>query len=126
MSWPASRPWLSARAFLPPRLRRHRLRAADTWRAPDGHVTNLSYQMFTDRANADLGLVALTLTPQWTGTARVIDSIDPPPPATVNKVPTTLTTQVTKGWDAAAGRDWLSVQTLGTGITAALAPGPRD
>jgi trehalose/maltose hydrolase-like predicted phosphorylase len=91
------------------------------WTAPDGHVTTLSYQALTDRAAPNLGLVSLTLTPQWTGTARVIDALDPPPPATINKVPTTLTTQVTKGWNAAAGRDWLSVQTLGTGITAALA-----
>src|SRR5947209_20199502 len=38
-----------------------------TWKAPDGHVTRLAYQVFTDRANAHLGLVALTVTPLWTG-----------------------------------------------------------
>ena len=47
-----------------------------TWKAPDGHTTKLGYQVFTDRGNAHLGLVQLTLTPQWSGTATVTDEID--------------------------------------------------
>ena len=47
-----------------------------TWRAPDGHVTKLVYQVLTDRASQYLGLVRLRLTPRWTGQATVTDLID--------------------------------------------------
>jgi trehalose/maltose hydrolase-like predicted phosphorylase len=84
-----------------------------TWMAPSGHVTDLSYQALTDRARAHVGLVRLTLTPRWSGTATVTDLID--------GTPATLTTQVGKGWASGADRDWVSVQTEGTKIDAAIA-----
>ena len=83
------------------------------WTAPDGHVTDITYEMLTDRARQFVGLVRLQLTPQWSGTATVTDLID--------GTPATLTTQVAKGWVPTARRDWVTVQTQGTAITAALA-----
>jgi trehalose/maltose hydrolase-like predicted phosphorylase len=83
------------------------------WTAPDGHVTDLSYEVLTDRARPDVGLVRLEATPRWSGTATVTDAID--------GSPATMTTQLTKGWAGASRRDWVSVQTLGTNISAAIA-----
>jgi trehalose/maltose hydrolase-like predicted phosphorylase len=83
------------------------------WTAPDGHVTDLSYEMLTDRARQHIGLVRLTLTPHWSGTATVTDAID--------GTPATLTTQTAKGWNAAAHGDWVAVETQGTGIKATIA-----
>jgi trehalose/maltose hydrolase-like predicted phosphorylase len=84
-----------------------------TWTAPDGHVTDLRYQVLTDRARKYVGLVRLQLTPHWSGTATVSDIID--------GTPANLTTQVAKGWDTSAHQDWVSVKTEGTNIEAALA-----
>ncbi len=81
--------------------------------APDGHTTSLSYQVQTDRARQDVGLVRLVVTPRWSGPATVSDVID--------GSEANLTTQVGKGWSSTDRRDWVSVQTEGTGITAALA-----
>ncbi len=83
------------------------------WVAPNGHVTDLSYRVFTDRARPDLGLVRLELTPRWTGPARVTDLID--------GSAATMSTQVGKGWSLANRRDWVTVRTEGTNITAAVA-----
>ncbi len=83
------------------------------WRASDGHAAKLTYQVFTDRANAHLGVVQLTVIPQWTGTAVVTDAID--------GSPATLTNQVTKGFNAAQHQDWVEVATQGTNIQAAIA-----
>jgi trehalose/maltose hydrolase-like predicted phosphorylase len=84
-----------------------------TWTAPDGHVTDLSYQVFTDRASEHVGVVRLVVVPHWTGTATVSDEID--------GTPATLTSQVSKDWDLGARRDWETVQTVGIGIDATLA-----
>jgi trehalose/maltose hydrolase-like predicted phosphorylase len=83
------------------------------WTAPDGHVTDLSYEVLTDRARQNVGLVRLEVTPRWSGMATVADVID--------GTPATLSTQVGKGWSLANRRDWVSVQTMGTDITAAIA-----
>jgi trehalose/maltose hydrolase-like predicted phosphorylase len=83
------------------------------WTAPDGHVTDLTYQALTDRARPGVGLVELQLTPQWTGTASVDDVID--------GSDATLTTQVAKGWSATSDSDWVTVKAQGTGIVASLA-----
>jgi trehalose/maltose hydrolase-like predicted phosphorylase len=84
-----------------------------TWTAPDGHVTSLRYDLFTDRARPDAAVVRLQLTPQWSGTATVTDLID--------GTPATLTTGIAKGFNAGAHQDWETIQTLGTGIIAGLA-----
>jgi trehalose/maltose hydrolase-like predicted phosphorylase len=83
------------------------------WTAPDGHVTDLSYEVLTDRSRPDVGLVRLEVTPRWSGAAIVTDLID--------GAPATLSTQVDKGWTPANRRDWVSVRTMGTDITAAIA-----
>jgi trehalose/maltose hydrolase-like predicted phosphorylase len=88
------------------------------WTAPDGHVTDLTYQVLTDRASQYVGLVRLELTPHWSGTATVTDAIDGTADTTASPL---LTNQVSKGWDAAAGQDWVTVQTVGTNIEATLA-----
>jgi trehalose/maltose hydrolase-like predicted phosphorylase len=82
------------------------------WTAPDGNVTNLAYQVFTDRARPNVGVVQVTLTPQWSGTATVTDTID--------GTPATLSSQVSKGWAVGVPRDFLGVQAQGTNIVAGL------
>jgi trehalose/maltose hydrolase-like predicted phosphorylase len=88
------------------------------WTAPDGHVTDLTYQVLTDRASEYVGLVRLQLTPQWSGTATVTDAIDGTADTTANPL---LTSQVSKGWNVPADQDWVTVQTIGTNIQATLA-----
>src|SRR6185312_5039836 len=46
------------------------------WTAPDGRVTDLTYQVLTDRAGQFVGLVRLQFTPHWSGAATVTDTID--------------------------------------------------
>jgi trehalose/maltose hydrolase-like predicted phosphorylase len=82
------------------------------WTAPDGQATNLVYQVFTDRARPNVGVVQLTLTPQWSGPASVIDTID--------GTPATLSTQLSKGWATDAHRDWVGIQAQGTNVAAAI------
>ena len=88
------------------------------WTAPDGHVTDLTYQVLTDRASQYVGLVRLQLTPQWSGTATVTDAIDGTADTTANPL---LTSQVSKGWNVPADQDWVTVQTIGTNLQATLA-----
>ncbi len=83
------------------------------WTAPDGRVTDLRYDVFTDRARAYVGVVRLRLTPHWSGSAGVTDLID--------GRPATLTRQVRKGGNLAAQQDWETIRTVGTGIAASLA-----
>jgi trehalose/maltose hydrolase-like predicted phosphorylase len=88
------------------------------WTAPDGHVTDLNYQVLTDRASQFVGLVRLQFTPQWTGVATVTDAIDGTADTTNSPL---LTSQVSKGWNTAANQDWVTIQTVGTNIDATLA-----
>jgi trehalose/maltose hydrolase-like predicted phosphorylase len=93
-----------------------------TWTAPDGHVTDLAYEVLTDRARPHVGLVRLRLTPHWSGAAIVEDEFDGTA-ANVNagNEPAELTTEVGKGWEAADAGQWLTVGAVGTGIEATLA-----
>jgi len=84
-----------------------------TWKAPDGHSTTLTYQVFTDRANAHLGIVQLTLTPQWSGTAAVTDEIDGGPAA--------LSDEAGKGFTSASHEAYVEVKSQTLGIDAAIA-----
>ncbi|MGB6163721.1 MAG: hypothetical protein WCF33_13795 [Pseudonocardiaceae bacterium] len=83
------------------------------WRAPNGHLTDLRYVVFTDRAQSHLTIVRLELTPRWTGTATVTDLID--------GTPATATTLVTKGWNPEDHQLWETVRTQGLGVVAGLA-----
>ena len=91
---------------------------AARWTAADGHATDLTYQVLTDRANPYVGLVQLRLTPHWSGVATVTDAIDGTADTTATPE---LTTQVNKGWNVAARQDWVTLETKGTGIQATLA-----
>jgi trehalose/maltose hydrolase-like predicted phosphorylase len=84
-----------------------------TWKAPNGHTTQLTYRVFTDRGNAHLGLVQLTLTPRWSGTATVTDEID--------GAPATLTDEAGKGFDPVAHQTFVDVRTQTLGVEAAIA-----
>ncbi|HWD64267.1 MAG TPA: hypothetical protein VG405_03765 [Solirubrobacteraceae bacterium] len=83
-----------------------------TWAAADGHSASFSYQVFTDRAAAHLGLVSLKFTPHWSGTATVTDEID--------GTPANLTDQVSKGFNPALRQIYVEVATQTTGIDAAI------
>ncbi len=83
------------------------------WTAPDGHTTMLSYQVLTDQARADIGLVRLQLTPRWSGLATVTDAVDGSPASS--------STQVGKGWTSSDHMDWVEVRALGEGTDAAIA-----
>ena len=91
------------------------------WTAPDGHVTTITYQVLTSRALEHVGLVRLTLRPQWSGTATVTDEIDGTPDTKVAKGTPVLTRQVGKSWDPAQREDDVTVAALGTGIEASIA-----
>ena len=91
------------------------------WTAPDGHVTTITYQVLTSRALENVGLVRMTLRPQWSGTATVTDEIDGTADTKVAKGTPVLTRQVGKSWDQAEREDDVTVAALGTGITASIA-----
>ncbi|HET6877920.1 MAG TPA: glycosyl hydrolase family 65 protein [Jatrophihabitans sp.] len=82
------------------------------WRAPNGRVTDLAYQVFTDRSRAHIATVRLTFTPHWTGNAAVTDRID--------GRPATLTRPHSRGWSTRQHEIWESVRTEGTRIVAGL------
>ena len=83
------------------------------WHAPDGHVTDLRYDVFTDRWRKYVASVRLTGTPHWSGSAVVTDLID--------GTPADLTSGLDTGHDASADRIWETVRTEGTGLVAGLA-----
>lgn len=62
------------------------LLAARIATAPDGHVTDLRYAVFTNRARLDAAIVRLQLILRWSGTAKVTELID--------GAPATLTTGI--------------------------------
>jgi trehalose/maltose hydrolase-like predicted phosphorylase len=89
------------------------VRTTARWTAPNGQVTDLTYQVFTDRARTHVGLVQLQLTPRWSGSASVTDMID--------GTPATLTTLAGKGADTSAHTAWVTAQTEGTSLKATIA-----
>jgi trehalose/maltose hydrolase-like predicted phosphorylase len=82
------------------------------WTAPNGRVTDLRYDVFTDRARPYVAAVRLTLTPHWSGAARITDLID--------GEAATLTSAVGKGWNLRDRRISESVRTVGTGIVGSV------
>jgi trehalose/maltose hydrolase-like predicted phosphorylase len=91
------------------------------WTAPNGHVTTITYEVLTSRASEHVGLVRLTVRPQWSGTATVTDEIDGTPDTKVAKGTPVLTRQVGKSWTLAQREDDVTVAALGTGIRASIA-----
>jgi trehalose/maltose hydrolase-like predicted phosphorylase len=91
-----------------------------SWAGPSGHVTDLRYEVLTDRARPHLGLVRLRLTPHWSGTATVADRFDgKAAELNVENKPAGLASEVAKGWEE--GGDWITVRAVGTGVEATLA-----
>ncbi|HEX5192494.1 MAG TPA: glycosyl hydrolase family 65 protein [Solirubrobacteraceae bacterium] len=88
------------------------------WTAPDGHVTNLMFQVLTDRAREHVGLVRLTVRPQWSGTATVTDELDGTADTNVPKGTPVLTRPISKAWIPQARTDTVTIAALGTGIQA--------
>jgi trehalose/maltose hydrolase-like predicted phosphorylase len=95
---------------------------AATWKAPNGHVTDLAYEVLTDRARPHIGLVRLRLTPHWSGTATIADRFDGKPAnINVEGKKAKLSTQVDQGREADDAGYWETVRAVGTGIEATLA-----
>jgi trehalose/maltose hydrolase-like predicted phosphorylase len=46
------------------------------WTSPHGQQASFRYQVFTDRARKHVGVVSLTLTPQWSGPTNVTSLLD--------------------------------------------------
>jgi trehalose/maltose hydrolase-like predicted phosphorylase len=91
-----------------------------TWRGPGGHVSDLRYEVLTDRARPHVGLVRLRVTPHWSGTATVDDRFDgKPAELNVENKPGGLTEGVGGGLEAGGG--WETVRAVGTGVEATLA-----
>ena len=103
-------------------LRTGVIKTSATWRAPDGHVTDLTYEVLTDRARPDVGVARLRVDPQWSGTATVTDRFDGRPAnIDVEGKRAKLTTEVGKGLEPDGVGQWLTVAAVGTGIEATLA-----
>ncbi len=91
-----------------------------TWRGPGGHVSDLRYEVLTDRARSSVGLVRLRVTPHWSGTATVDDRFDgKPAELNVENKPGGLAEGVGSGLEAEG--QWDTVRAAGTGIEATLA-----
>ncbi len=46
-----------------------------TWESPSGRTTDLRYDVLLDRAQPRVGVVRLRVTPHWTGSASVVDTL---------------------------------------------------
>jgi trehalose/maltose hydrolase-like predicted phosphorylase len=90
------------------------------WSAPGGRVTDLTYRVLTDRAREHVGLVRLSFTPRWSGTATVTDAIDGTADTAVAKGMPVLTRELSRSWDLPSRQDQLTVEAVGTGIQAQL------
>ncbi len=93
-----------------------------SWADPEGHETDLTYEVLTDRARPHVGLVRLRLTPRWSGTAAVADRFDGAPiDLNAGNEHAKLAEVVEKGWEADVDGHWETVRAAGTGIEATLA-----
>ncbi len=92
-----------------------------TWTAPDGHRFSFRYAVFTDRADAHLGVSSLTLVPHYSGTAAITDEID--------GAPADLSDPVSRSQDPASRQisDEVAAQTTGVdvAIVSSLVPSPN-
>ncbi|MFC8731174.1 discoidin domain-containing protein [Luteimicrobium sp. NPDC057192] len=84
------------------------------WNAPDGKRAHVRYDVIADRADPSVGLVRLTLTPRWTGTARVVGQFDATGVGS-------LVSEVSRGTSGPDAETYEEVEASGTGVTAGLA-----
>ncbi|MPY48762.1 glycosyl hydrolase family 65 protein [Streptomyces acidicola] len=80
------------------------------WTSPAGRVTDVRYEVFTDRSRPTVAVVSVTVTPHWTGELLVTDALD--------ERAASHTRTVERG--AGDGRIWAVVEAEGSGVTAAL------
>jgi trehalose/maltose hydrolase-like predicted phosphorylase len=83
------------------------------WRSPGGRVTELRYEVLTDRARGHVAAVRLTFTPHWSGRAVVTNILD--------GRPATLSKSASRGRDARTMQVWEGVRAVGTGLVAGVA-----
>ncbi len=57
-------------------LRTGEVTTSGTWTAPGGEKTAFEYRVFNSRARKHVGVVTLTLTPQWSGALNVTSLLD--------------------------------------------------
>ncbi|GGJ41894.1 glycoside hydrolase family 65 protein [Streptomyces brasiliensis] len=80
------------------------------WTSPAGRVTDVRYEVFTDRSRPSVGVVSVTVTPHWAGELVVTDALD--------ERGALRTRTVERG--AGHGRNWTVVEAEGSGVQAAL------
>jgi trehalose/maltose hydrolase-like predicted phosphorylase len=52
------------------------VRTSLTWTASDGRATDLTFEVMAERDHPHVGAVRMSMTPHWSGTARVTDVLD--------------------------------------------------
>ncbi|MEU1417283.1 glycosyl hydrolase family 65 protein [Streptomyces sp. NPDC005731] len=80
------------------------------WNSPAGRVTDVRYDVFTDRSRPHVAVVSVTVTPHWEGELVVTDALD-------ERAGSRIRTGERGGGQ---GRIWTLVEAEGSGITAAL------
>lgn len=80
------------------------------WTSPAGRVTDVRYELLTDRSRPHVGAVTVTVTPRWDGRLEVTDALDGRAASRV---------QDTRA-GAAERQIWLTTAAEGSGIPAAL------
>ncbi|MER6090364.1 glycosyl hydrolase family 65 protein [Streptomyces bluensis] len=80
------------------------------WTSPAGRVTDVRYEVFTDRSRPTVAVVSVTVTPHWEGELLVTDALD--------ERGASHTRTAERG--AGDGRIWAVVEAEGSGVTAAL------
>jgi trehalose/maltose hydrolase-like predicted phosphorylase len=83
------------------------------WTAPSGKVTDVTYTVNADQSDGHVGMVTLSFTPQWSGTATITDALD----VRSLKYATASNTAV----DDSSGTLTQTITTQGTNVSAALA-----
>ncbi|MGW5480749.1 glycosyl hydrolase family 65 protein [Streptomyces sp. NPDC004008] len=80
------------------------------WTSPAGRVTDVRYEVFTDRSRPYVAVVSVTVTPYWEGELVVTDALDERAASHTRTV----------GRGAGHGRVWALVEAEGSGIAAAV------
>ncbi|KRV49246.1 hypothetical protein AQ490_03320 [Wenjunlia vitaminophila] len=81
------------------------------WTSPAGRVTDVRYEVLTDRSRQHVGAVTVTVTPHWDGALEITDALD------LRAANRTTGTRYGTDGDVL----WLTTDAEGSGITAALA-----
>ncbi|MEU6651948.1 glycosyl hydrolase family 65 protein [Streptomyces sp. NPDC046900] len=80
------------------------------WTSPAGRITDVRYEVFTDRSRPYVAVVSVTVTPHWEGELVVTDALDERAALRAR----------TAGRGGGHGQIWTLVEAEGSGVTAAL------